>query len=100
MIMKHDSCPCLLFTNVGGLFFVDPMRDRKCMTVLDPFNAKYGKAITTALSVVSLFLDVIWVPTTLTGLGTVDLPTIITSFSTSLVLSHLQTQRMSVISLL
>lgn len=79
---------------------MDPMRDRKCMTILDPFNAKYGKAITAAMSVLSLFLDVIWIPTTLTGLGTVDLPNIVTSFSTNHVLSHLQTQIISVISLL
>lgn len=41
--------------------------------MLDPFHAKYGKAITTVMSVASLFLDVIWVPTTLTGLGTINL---------------------------
>lgn len=75
---------CLLLTHAGALIFVDPMRDRKCMTMLDPFNAKYGKAITAVMSVGSLLLDVIWVPTTLTGLGTVDLPTIFTSFSTSI----------------
>lgn len=61
----------VLSLNIGGLVFVKPMRERNCMTMLDPFHLKYGKAITTALSLVSLFLDVIWVPTTLTGLGTV-----------------------------
>lgn len=59
-----------IFSHAGGLFFVDPMRDRRCLTMLDPFHAKYGKAVTTVMSVASLFLDVIWVPTTLTGLGT------------------------------
>lgn len=54
------------------------------MTMLDPFHAKYRKAIATAMSVIFLLLDVIWVPTTLTGLGTVHLPTIITSISTSI----------------
>lgn len=49
--------------------FVDPVRDRKCMTILDPFHVKYGKAITAALSLASLFLDVIAVATTLNGLG-------------------------------
>lgn len=70
-----------LFLNVGGALFVNPMRDRKCMTMLDPFHFKYGKAITTALSLVSIFLDVIWVPTTLTGLGTDKQPTIIVFLS-------------------
>lgn len=61
--------------------FVKPMRDRNCMTMLDPFHVKYGKVITTALSLVSLFLDVVWVPTTLTGLGTVYQPILLPSSS-------------------
>lgn len=39
------------------------------MTVLDPFQQKYGKALTAGLSLVSLCLDMFWVPATLTGLG-------------------------------
>lgn len=45
------------------------MRERHCMTVLDPFHQKYGKALTAAMSLVSLCLDMFWVPATLTGLG-------------------------------
>lgn len=70
-----------LFLNVGGALFVNPMRDRKCMTMLDPFHQKYGKAITTVLSLVSLFLDVIWIPTTLAGLGTVKQPDFLSLFN-------------------
>lgn len=55
----------------GGLVFVDPLRKRNCMTMLDPFQHKYGKVITAMMSMGSLCLDVIWVPTTLTGLGIV-----------------------------
>ncbi|KAJ4921941.1 hypothetical protein JOQ06_021712 [Pogonophryne albipinna] len=54
---------------ICGLVFVKPMRDRNCVTLLDPFNAKYGKGITAALSLASISLDVVWLPATLIGLG-------------------------------
>uniref|UniRef100_A0A3Q3W179 Solute carrier family 5 member 7 n=1 Tax=Mola mola TaxID=94237 RepID=A0A3Q3W179_MOLML len=72
---------------VGGLVFVDPVRDRKCMTILDPFHVKYGKAITAALSVASLFLDVIAVATTLNGLGGIMSVVLDLSFSVSIWIS-------------
>ncbi|KAI4798453.1 hypothetical protein KUCAC02_022042 [Chaenocephalus aceratus] len=54
---------------ICGLVFVKPMRDRNCVTLLDPFNTKYGKGITAALSLASISLDVVWLPGTLIGLG-------------------------------
>ncbi|XP_029691070.1 high-affinity choline transporter 1-like [Takifugu rubripes] len=54
---------------IGGFFFAKPMRKRRCITVLDPFHQKYGKALTAGMSLVSLCLDMFWVPATLTGLG-------------------------------
>ncbi|XP_042358436.1 LOW QUALITY PROTEIN: high-affinity choline transporter 1-like [Plectropomus leopardus] len=54
---------------IAGLVFAKPLRDRKCVTMLDPFHAKYGKVLTAGLSMASLFVDVLWVPTTLIGLG-------------------------------
>lgn len=68
---------CSVLSFQGGLVFVNPLRERNCVTMLDPFHIKYGKAITAVLSLVSLFLDVVWVPTTLTGLGTVYQPVLI-----------------------
>ncbi|XP_059215579.1 high-affinity choline transporter 1-like [Centropristis striata] len=64
MIAAHGSCFI-----VAGLVFVKPMRDRKCVTMLDPFHAKYGKAVTVGMSLASLVLDLLWVPTILIGLG-------------------------------
>lgn len=89
---KHSSCMYLFFFPLffvfcsvlsfeGGLVFVNPLRERNCVTMLDPFHIKYGKAVTAVLSLVSLFLDVVWVPTTLTGLGTVYQPVLIPSSS-------------------
>ncbi|XP_041804060.1 high-affinity choline transporter 1-like [Chelmon rostratus] len=54
---------------ITGLVFAKPMRERNCVTMLDPFHVKYGKVLTAGLSLVSLIIDVVWVPTTLIGLG-------------------------------
>ncbi|KAM3862848.1 high-affinity choline transporter 1-like [Diretmus argenteus] len=54
---------------VGGLVFAKPMRDRKYVTMIDPFQIKYGKVPAAPLSLASVFMDVIWVAGTLTGLG-------------------------------
>ncbi|XP_070697701.1 high-affinity choline transporter 1-like [Pempheris klunzingeri] len=54
---------------IAGLVFAKPLRDRHCMTMLDPFHMKYGKALTAGLCLASLIIDVVWVPTTLIGLG-------------------------------
>ncbi|XP_068597138.1 high-affinity choline transporter 1-like isoform X2 [Brachionichthys hirsutus] len=54
---------------VGGLFFAKPMRDRNCVTMLDPFHFKYGKVMTAGLSLGPIAVDVAWLAATLTGLG-------------------------------
>ncbi|XP_029306084.1 high-affinity choline transporter 1-like [Cottoperca gobio] len=66
---------------VAGTVFAKPMRDRKCMTMLDPFHAKYGKVLTAGLSLASLCVDVVTVPTTLIGLGGVMSVVLNVSFS-------------------
>ncbi|XP_068597901.1 high-affinity choline transporter 1-like [Brachionichthys hirsutus] len=53
----------------GGLLFAKPLRERSCVTMLDPFHYKYGKEITAVLSLASLFTDLTWVPGTLISLG-------------------------------
>uniref|UniRef100_A0A3Q3E8G8 Solute carrier family 5 member 8 n=1 Tax=Hippocampus comes TaxID=109280 RepID=A0A3Q3E8G8_HIPCM len=54
---------------IGGLAFAGPLRATQCVTMMDPFQRKYGKGLTAVFSCTSLFLDVFWVPSTLTGLG-------------------------------
>ncbi|XP_035848503.1 high-affinity choline transporter 1-like [Sander lucioperca] len=54
---------------IVGLVFAKPMRERRYVTMLDPFHAKYGKALTAGLCLVSLSLDVLWVPLILIALG-------------------------------
>ncbi|XP_036933310.1 high-affinity choline transporter 1-like [Acanthopagrus latus] len=54
---------------IGGLFFAKTMRDRKYVTMMDPFQIKYGNLISGVLSVALLISDIIWVTGTLIGLG-------------------------------
>ncbi|XP_039669615.1 high-affinity choline transporter 1-like isoform X4 [Perca fluviatilis] len=58
-----------VFTMTGGLFFAKTMRDKKYVTMMDPFKIKYGNAISGVLSVALLISDIIWVTGTLIGLG-------------------------------
>ncbi|XP_036933315.1 high-affinity choline transporter 1-like [Acanthopagrus latus] len=53
----------------GGLFFAKRMRDRKYVTMMDPFQIKYGNLISGVLSVALLISDMLWVTATLIGLG-------------------------------
>ncbi|XP_068184424.1 high-affinity choline transporter 1-like isoform X5 [Antennarius striatus] len=53
----------------GALVLAKPMKERNFVTMLDPFQIKYGKVITTGMSVVSLLLDLTSVPATLLSLG-------------------------------
>ncbi|TNM99598.1 high-affinity choline transporter 1-like [Takifugu flavidus] len=54
---------------LGGFFFAEPMRDRKYVTMMDPFHIKYGDKLTGLLSVAVLMSEVIWVASTLISLG-------------------------------
>ncbi|KAM9769646.1 high-affinity choline transporter 1-like [Menidia menidia] len=54
---------------IGGLFFAKPMRDRKYVTMMDPFQEKYGRVLSGALVLPCLLVDVLWVSCTLLGLG-------------------------------
>lgn len=61
--------PFVWFNYQGGLFFAKTMRDRKYVTMMDPFQIKYGNLISGVLSVALLISDIIWVTGTLIGLG-------------------------------
>ncbi|XP_049927014.1 high-affinity choline transporter 1-like [Epinephelus moara] len=64
MIMAYSSSFI-----IAGSVFAKPLRERNCVTMLDPFHAKYGKALTGGLSLASLCVDALMVTTTLIGLG-------------------------------
>ncbi|XP_041653165.1 high-affinity choline transporter 1-like [Cheilinus undulatus] len=54
---------------VGGLLFAKTMRDRKYITMMDPFQIKYGNLVSGVLSLALLTSDILWVTGTLIGLG-------------------------------
>lgn len=60
---------CWICSLSGGLFFAKPMRDKEYITMMDPFQIKYGNVLSGALVLPSLLGDILWVSCTLLGLG-------------------------------
>ncbi len=53
--------------------FAKPLRDGKYMTIMDPFQIKYGNGPTAIQCLASLVVDITWVPSTLMGLGIINI---------------------------
>lgn len=53
----------------GGFFFAKPMRENNYVTMMDPFQQKYGNFLSSALIFPALVADVLWVARTLVSLG-------------------------------
>ncbi|XP_042354397.1 high-affinity choline transporter 1-like [Plectropomus leopardus] len=54
---------------IGGLFFAKPMRENNYISMMDPFQRKYGKAMTAVLSIVPFITEVFYITATLVSLG-------------------------------
>ncbi|XP_058887098.1 high-affinity choline transporter 1-like isoform X2 [Acipenser ruthenus] len=54
---------------VGGLFFAKPMRDKNYVTMMDPFQIRYGNTLMSLLSVPVLIAEVAWAANILAALG-------------------------------
>ncbi|TKS69254.1 High affinity choline transporter 1 Hemicholinium-3-sensitive choline transporter [Collichthys lucidus] len=61
--------PYVLTFFLGGFFFAKPMRENKYVTMMDPFQQKYGNVLSSALIFPALVADVLWVARTLVSLG-------------------------------
>ncbi|XP_038570313.1 high affinity choline transporter 1-like [Micropterus salmoides] len=61
--------PYVLTFFLGGFFFAKPMRENKYMTMMDPFQQKYGNVLSSVLIFPALVADVLWVARTLVSLG-------------------------------
>ncbi|XP_071773246.1 high affinity choline transporter 1-like [Centroberyx gerrardi] len=61
--------PYVLTFFLGGFFFAKPMRENKYVTMMDPFQQKYGNVLSSALIIPALVADVLWVARTLVSLG-------------------------------
>ncbi|KAM9815517.1 high affinity choline transporter 1-like [Syngnathus typhle] len=54
---------------LGGLFFAKQMRSKRYVTMLDPFQNRYGQLFTTAILIPALLSDILWVACILAALG-------------------------------
>eukprot|EP00064_Thunnus_orientalis_P006017 superscaffoldBa00000607_g6031 len=61
--------PYVLTFFLGGFFFAKPMRENNYVTMMDPFQQKYGNFLSSALIFPALVADVLWVARTLVSLG-------------------------------
>lgn len=55
--------------SAGGFFFAKPMRENNYVTMMDPFQKKYGDVMSSVLIFPTLVADVLWVARTLVSLG-------------------------------
>lgn len=58
-----------MFIVIGAIFFIKPMRDRRCVTLLDPFQKIYGDKVGGILVIPCIFGDFFWVGSILNALG-------------------------------
>ncbi|XP_035286880.1 high-affinity choline transporter 1-like [Anguilla anguilla] len=54
---------------IAGIFFAKHMRDKKYVTMMDPFQLKYGHTLTCTLLIPALIADVMWVACIMASLG-------------------------------
>ncbi|KAM8722743.1 high-affinity choline transporter 1-like [Acanthopagrus schlegelii] len=54
---------------IGGLFFAKPMRENNYVSMMDPFQKKYGRKLTAVLAIIPVLTEVIWIPGLLISLG-------------------------------
>ncbi|XP_069556106.1 high affinity choline transporter 1-like [Brachyistius frenatus] len=54
---------------IGGLFFVKPIRAKNYVTLMDPFQEKYGNTVGAVLFIPSILGDILWIACVLAALG-------------------------------
>uniref|UniRef100_A0A670IKM1 High affinity choline transporter 1 n=1 Tax=Podarcis muralis TaxID=64176 RepID=A0A670IKM1_PODMU len=54
---------------IGGLFFVNPMRSKKYVTMMDPLQETYGNVMASLMFIPSLIGDIFWFAAILASLG-------------------------------
>ncbi|XP_060886097.1 high affinity choline transporter 1-like isoform X2 [Labrus mixtus] len=58
-----------IFTMTGALFFVTPIRSKNYVTLMDPFQEKYGNTVSAVLFIPALIGDILWIACILGALG-------------------------------
>ena len=69
-ISLDDDPKCLLpILKKGGLLFAKKMRERRYLTMIDPFQEKYGVRIGGLMYIPALFGELLWSAAVLNALG-------------------------------
>lgn len=56
----------------GALFFVKPIRSKNYVTLMDPFQQKYGNTVAAVIFIPSLMADILWAACILGILGKIE----------------------------
>lgn len=67
LAIKADVCTVCVTS--GALFFVKPIRAKQYVTLMDPFQQKYGNAVAAALFIPCIIADILWAACILGILG-------------------------------
>ncbi|XP_061111628.1 high-affinity choline transporter 1-like [Conger conger] len=54
---------------LAGLFFAKPLREKEYVTMMDPFQLKYGDTVSCALLIPTLISDLLWIACAMASLG-------------------------------
>ncbi|KAK5876951.1 hypothetical protein CesoFtcFv8_026249 [Champsocephalus esox] len=54
---------------IGALFFVKPMRSKNYVTLMDPFQEKYGNKVSAVIFIPALIGEILWIACILGALG-------------------------------
>lgn len=58
-----------IFVATGALFFVKPIRSKNYVTLMDPFQKKYGNVLAAVIFIPALLADIFWIASILGILG-------------------------------
>ena len=67
--LMYNMLQNFLYSNIGGIFFADKMRSEGYVTMLDPFQRKYGERMGGLLYIPALLGEVFWSAAILSALG-------------------------------
>lgn len=65
-VLYDHKAVCVI---TGAIFFVKPIRAKQYVTLMDPFQQKYGNAVAAALFIPSILADILWAACILGILG-------------------------------
>ena len=73
VILSFQYCNVSLFPSfpIAGVFLAKPLREKKYITIMDPFQQKYGDIVSCTLVIPLLIGDILWMACIMAGLGKV-----------------------------